>query len=55
MLYNLLGDEYEGDPYLVMGEALRPLMKLVSLISINAKTMTSGIKAFNDELNKNNY
>ncbi|MCB0747213.1 MAG: hypothetical protein KDC90_07075 [Ignavibacteriae bacterium] len=53
MLYNLLGYDYKGDPYLVMGERLRPLMKLVSLISINAKSMTSGIKAFNDELNKN--
>lgn len=54
MLYNFEGIDFEKDPYSInnLNPELRPLIKLVSLIGINALTPKSGIDAFNFEMFK---
>lgn len=54
MLYNFEGTDFQGDPYSITNQNLevRPLLKLVSLIGINAVSQKSGIDAFNFEMLK---
>jgi len=52
MLYNFEGMDFQGDPYSITNKntEIRPLLKLVSLIGINAVTPKSAIDAFNFEM-----
>ena len=54
MLYNFEGIDFQGDPYSIPNQnpELRPLLKLVSLIGINALTPKSAVDAFNFEIMK---
>jgi hypothetical protein len=55
MLYNKQRKDYNGDPYSVVNSnmEIRPLLKLIGLIIINAKDKKSSIDAMNYELWKN--
>ena len=55
MLYNSEGIDFQGDPYSITNQnpEVRPLLKLISLIGINAPNPQSAVKAFNDEMCKN--
>ena|ERR1035438_8002377 len=52
MLYNLEGIDFQGDPYTKANKnpELRPILKKVSLIGINARTPQSAVKALNQEI-----
>lgn len=52
MLYNKQRKDYNGDPYSVVNSnpEIRPLLKLIGLIIINAKNKKSSIDAVNYEL-----
>ena len=54
MLYNFEGIDFEGDPYTKINSnpELRPLLKKVALIAINAETKQQAINALNYELLK---
>jgi hypothetical protein len=52
MLYNFEGIDFQGDPYSIANNnpELRPILKKVSLIGINALTPISAVKALNEEI-----